>query len=368
MQIFDLTPYQWQQIGISAGILLAAFLLTRPLIDFLLRQVIGRLTRLTKTSLDDVLLKALRLPLYWLVVLIAAEAAVSRLTFLSEAIRQHKDGVFYVGYATLALVAGWRLVNMLADWYQRRPKRQQPSLIDDQLLPFIRRLVLLLLVVLIAISVLGYFKIEVGGLVATLGIGSLAVALAAQAALSDTISGFLIMIDQPYRIGDRIELLDIDTWGDVLDIGLRSTRILTPDHRMVIIPNSVIAKSLVVNRTTPNPEYRVKTGVGVAYGSDVETVRQTLVEAVRGLEGVSGKHPVEALLVKFGDSSLNFELRWWISTYQDMYVIFDRVNTAVYSALAEARIEIPFPQRDVHHKLNAGDAARFAEVFGSRSE
>jgi small-conductance mechanosensitive channel len=360
----DFTPYQWQQIGISVGILLAAFLLARPLINFLLNQVAGRLTRLTRTELDDVLVEALRLPLYWLVVLVAAEAAITRLEFLSSTIRQHKDGTFYVLYATLALVAGWRLVNMLTDWYQRRPKRQQPSLIDDQLLPFVRRLVLLVLVVLIAISVLGYFQIEVGGLVATLGIGSLAVALAAQAALSDTISGFLIMIDQPYRIGDRIEILDIDTWGDVRDIGLRSTRILTPDNRMVIIPNSVIAKSLVVNRTSPNPEYRIKTGVGVAYGSDVEAVRQTLVKAVRGLEGISGQHPVEALLVEFGDSSLNFELRWWIGTYQDIYIVFDRVNTAVYNALAAARIEIPFPQRDVHHKLDSGDAAEFARAFG----
>jgi len=365
MQIFDLTPYQWQQIGISAGILAAAFLFARPLINFLLNQVAARLARLTRTKLDDMLLKALHMPLYWLVVLAAADAAVTRLTFLGSAIRQHEDAVFYVGYATLVLVAGWRLVNMLADWYQQRPNRQQPSLVDDQLLPFVRRLALLLLVVLIAISVLGYFKIEVGGLVATLGIGSLAVALAAQAALSDTISGFLIMVDQPYRIGDRIELLEIDTWGDVVDIGLRSTRILTPDHRMVIIPNSVIAKSLVVNRTSPKPEYRVKTGVGVAYGSDLEAVRQTLVEAVRGLEGVSADHPVEALLVEFGDSSLNFEIRWWISTYQDLYVIFDRANTAMYNALAAAQIEIPFPQRDVHHKLDPLDAEGFVRAFGS---
>ncbi len=367
MELLNLNPEEWQQIGISALILAAALVLTRPVLNFLLNRVISRLTSLTRSRLDDAIIKALDMPLYWLVVLAAADAAVSRLAFLDSTIHQYKEDVFYLGYALLLLVACWGLVNAVADWYQNRSAEPGQRLINTNVMPLVRQVILLLLVVLAGISVLGHFEIEVGGLVATLGIGSLAVALAAQAALSDTISGFLIMIDQPFRIGHRIEILDIDAWGDVMDIGLRSTRILTPDNRMVIIPNSVIAKSLVVNRTDPHPEYRITTAVGVAYGADLEAVRKTLIDAVRGLEGVSPDHPVEALFLEFGDSSLNFEIRWWIETYQDIYIIFDRVNTAVYKALATNGIEIPFPQRDLHHKLDPGTAAQLSKAFGQIS-
>ena len=79
---------------------------------------------------------------------------------------------------------------------------------------------------------------------------------------------------------------DIGTWGDVVDIGLRSTHIRTRDNRMVIVPNSVIAKSLVVNHSYPDSQYRIENHVGVAYGTDIEFARQILVEAVKTVEGV----------------------------------------------------------------------------------
>ena len=79
--------------------------------------------------------------------------------------------------------------------------------------------------------------------------------------MSDAINGFLILMDEPFRIGDRIEIRDLDTWGDVVDIGLRTTRILTLDNRMVILPNSKIGKSQIVNYSFPDPKYRVQTTI-----------------------------------------------------------------------------------------------------------
>ncbi|MEN8241527.1 MAG: mechanosensitive ion channel domain-containing protein, partial [Chloroflexota bacterium] len=207
-----------------------------------------------------------------------------------------------------------------------------------------------LLFTLAIIIILGHFNVEISGLVATLGIGSLAIALAAQAALSDTISGFMIMIDQPFRIGDRIEIAELNTWGDVVDIGLRSTRIRTRDNRMVIIPNSIISKSLVVNHAYPDTEYRIQVHIGVAYGTDLEFARTTIVEAVKEVSGVLPHRPVEALFLEFGDSALIFRVRWWIETYVDTRRMFDKVNTAVYHALTQAEIEVPFPQIDIRQR------------------
>ena len=197
---------------------------------------------------------------------------------------------------------------------------------------------------------LGRFDVDVSAFVTTLGIGSLAIALAAQAALTDTISGFAIMIDRPYRIGDRIEIQELATWGDVVDIGLRSSSIRTRDNRMVIVPNSVISQSLIVNYSYPDTKYRIQVHLGVAYGTDLELARRIMIEAVRGVEGVLPDQKVEALFLEFGPSALIFRVRWWLDSFADTRRMFDKVNTALYTALNEAKIEIPCPQMDVHLK------------------
>jgi small-conductance mechanosensitive channel len=235
------------------------------------------------------------------------------------------------------------------------------SELDEQLLPFFRRVAKVILWVIAIIMVLSHFDVDVSSLVTTLGIASLAIALAAESALADTISGFLIMVDRPFRIGDRIELQDLDTWGDVVDIGLRSSRIRTRDNRMVIVPNSVIGKSLIVNHAYPDSEYRIQIHIGIAYGSDIELARQTIVEAVQKVEGVLEDHPVEALFLEFGDSALIFRVRWWLESYEDTRRMFDRVNTAIYHALEAVNIDIPYPQQVVHHNFGKDYQLRLVE-------
>jgi small-conductance mechanosensitive channel len=350
MNFLGLTGQEWLEIGISFGMVLVALILTRPILSFILDRIFSRFTNWTESNLDDVIVNALRPPLYWLVVIIVAQQAFYRLDFPSEDLFAITEDLFFIFFALLVLVTLWRLISQISEWYTAEIAPSTDTTLDEQIVPFIRRVLLILLVALVIIIVLGHFEVEISGLVATLGIGSLAIALAAQAALSDTISGFMIMVDQPFRIGDRIEITELDTWGDVVDIGLRSTRIRTRDNRMVIIPNSIIAKSLVVNHAYPDVEYRIENHIGVAYGTDLEFARKTIVDAVRKVEGVLQHHPVEALFLEFGDSALIFRVRWWIETYVDTRRMFDKVNTAVYHALEEAGIEIPFPAIDIRQR------------------
>lgn len=346
----SLTPEQWTDVGISVLIFLVIALLGRWLINLIFARVIRRLTGFTKSTLDDVILDAISPPLYWLAVIYAFQFSLSRLGFIFEQLQFDLNGVYFVLFLLIGFAVAWRLIAMLAIWYERRLSTGDKMELARQLMPFLRRVALIILTVIVVIILLDYFNIEVSGLVATLGIGSLAIALAAQAALSDTVSGFVIMVDRPYRIGDRIEIQDLDTWGDVEDIGLRSTRIRTRDNRMVIVPNSVISKSLIVNHSFPDTQYRIENHVGVAYGTDIEKARTVIVEAVKTVEGVLLDHPVEALFLEFGDSSLVFRVRWWLESYIDTRRMFDKVNTAIYKALNESGIEIPFPQRVVTHK------------------
>ncbi len=344
---------QWLNLGISLIIILLVLIFGRRLVRLILDRGIGRLTRRTKTTIDDGLvsiLEATRTPLYLLTVVIAFDIAIQRLNFFPESWSDSLGDIFYILYFLVGLIFAWRFVVNFFDWYGRDIAVKTETDLDEQLFPFFRRIALIILGAVAIITLLGHFDVDISAMVATLGIGSLAIALAAQDALSDTISGFLIMIDRPYRIGDRIQIMDLNTWGDVLDIGLRSSRIRTRDNRMVVVPNSKIGKSLVVNYSYPNDEYRLQVHVGVAYGTDLELARETMIEAVRGVEGVLSERKVEALFLEFGDSALIFRVRWWLDSYVDTRRMFDKVNTAIYNALNEAGVEMPFPQMDVHIK------------------
>jgi small-conductance mechanosensitive channel len=352
-QIFwGLSGQQWVEIGISILILLAVLLLGRWVINLILEKLLFRITKRTKNNLDNQILNAARLPLYFLAVVLALDTALRRLSFLPEDWNIWLEEGLYIFYFLVGFIFIWRLVTHFFRWYEEEMAQRTETNLDKQLFPFFERIVLILLSAVGVITVLSHYEINITAMVTTLGIGSLAVALAAKSTLEDTISGFMIMIDRPYRIGDRIELMDLDTWGDVVDIGLRSTRIRTRDNRMVIVPNSVIGKSLVVNYAYPNDQYRLQIHIGVAYGTEIEKARQVIIDAVQKVEGVLPDRSVEALFLEFGDSSMTFRVRWWLESYVDTRRMFDRVNTALYNALKEENIQLPFPQLDVNLKSN----------------
>ncbi len=310
-----------------------------------INTVMTRFTRRTSSQLDDAILRAFRLPLVLFILLIALRAALARLTFLPNRWNEYVSNGFFVLSLLIIYLLAYRLTRNLIKWYASEIATRTETPLDNQVLPFFRRILLILLTVVAFIVLLGHFEIEVSAFIATLGIGSLAIALAAQTTLSDTISGFVIMVDRPFRIGDRIELLDLDTWGDVVDIGLRSTRILTRDNRMVVVPNAVIGKSLIVNHSYPDTRYRVQTEIGIAYGTDIEKARQVMIESISAQDWVMKDERIEALFLEFGDSALIFRVRCWIQHYVETRRIMDKLNTCLYDALNQAGIEIPFPQR-----------------------
>ena len=210
---------------------------------------------------------------------------------------------------------------------------------------------------------LSYFGVNIVGFATVLGIGGLAISLAAQDTIADAIAGFIILVDQPFRIGDRIEIQGEGTWGDVVDIGLRTTRIRTRDNRLVIVPNSTISDNQVINYTYPDPRYRIQTHVGIAYGTDIEAARQLLIDTVREIEGVLPDKPVDALYVEMGDSAMVFRVRWWIGSYEDTRRMFDRVHTALQHALDEAGIDCPFPTQTLNLKMNSEAAEQISQSF-----
>jgi small-conductance mechanosensitive channel len=177
--------------------------------------------------------------------------------------------------------------------------------------------------------------------VAILGLCGLAFSIAAQATLADVIDGVLILVDKPFRVRHRIQLQDLQTWGDVISMGVRTTRIRTLDNRLVIVPNSRIGRGQIVNYSYPDDRYRLEVNFGVAYGTDIEAVRQLSVMAVRQVDLILPDRPIEALVDALDDSAVRFRVRCWIDSYADFRRARDRVQTQLYKALQAKGIESP---------------------------
>jgi small-conductance mechanosensitive channel len=177
-----------------------------------------------------------------------------------------------------------------------------------------------------------------------LGIG---IGFGLQNIINNFVSGIILMFERPVRVGD-IVILSPELGGTVDRIGPRSTTIVTPDNIAVVVPNAKLMDSQIVNWSQPTKMMRVHIFVGVAYGSDLELVKQCLIEVARKHHLVR-KYPEPMVrFEKFGDSSLNFELIYWVDGPYERWITLSELNFAIDEAFRQNNIIIPFPQRDLH--------------------
>jgi small-conductance mechanosensitive channel len=339
-----LTVEDWINLGVSLLIVLAGYLIG----SWLIRHVLRRLVKRTTTKIDDRLLEASGPEVRWLVVILVLQFATVRLTFVNASLKIVLSDIYFVAGLSIAVRIVWHLIDLLNEEAMLRSTKAGRG---DELAPLVTLLARLGRVVIAVIGIailLSHFGVDVLVLAAALGVGGLALSLAAKDTVADAIAGFIVLVDQPYRIGDRIEIKGLGTWGDVVDIGLRTTRIRTRDNRMVIVPNSTIGTNEVINYSYPDPQYRIQTHVGVAYGTDNDTVEAVIVDAVRQVEGVLRDKPVDALYVEMGDYAMIYRVRWWIESYVDTRRMYHRVHRSLQKALDEAGIESPFPTQSLN--------------------
>jgi len=355
-----LSVADWINVAVSGLFTLVAYLVGTWLVLGLLRALVRR----TPTRLDNVLLREFGGEVRWLIVLLVLNWGTQRLTFVPAEVKSLLGDIYFVIGVVIAFRIIWQGIGLAQRWYRRRAAQEGR---EEELAPAITLLVRMAqaFVVLIGLTiVLANFGINITALATVLGVGGLAFSLAAQDTIGDAIAGFIILADRPFRIGDRIEIQGVDTWGDVVEIGMRTTKIRTRDNRMVIVPNSVIGKNQVINYTYPDPRYRIETYVGVAYGTDIATVRRVITNAVRTVDSVLPDRPVDVLYHEMGSSAMVFRVRWWIESYADTRRVIDKVHTALQGALDEAGIECPYPTSNVHLEMEQQTAAR---LFPARS-
>ncbi len=314
----------------------------------LVRRLLAGVAQRTDSEVDDVLLIQLRVPVAVaiafyglreaLTLTISSASTIALLQSISETVL-----IFVWGRALLRL--GSYTLNRAAHANEGVGKLVQP-----QSLPVFDFVLQIASYVVLGYLGLSAWGIDPTAVLASLGIAGLAIGLAAQQSLGDLFAGVIIIADNPYRIGDYLTL-STGLRGKVVRIGIRSTRMLTPQQVEVVVPNSVMASATIVNESGgPRPRQRIDIDVGVAYGSVLEDVKAILIEAARSVPGVvdeEGSRP-QVRFVRFGASSLDLRLLVWGDVPAARDDVIDAVNMAVYNALNANGIEIPFPQQDLH--------------------
>ena len=202
--------------------------------------------------------------------------------------------------------------------------------------------------VVIALDTLG---VNVMPFIAGAGVMGVAVGFAAKDTLSNVIAGILLIIDRPFEIGDRIEVWSAPagsaSWGDVIDIGLRATRIKTTDNIVVIIPNNEIMTRDIVNYTTINASIRVRINIGIAYDADLAKAKALIIQATNSTDWILAEPAPKVVVRNFGESSVDLQARVWIKEARKRMDTIDHITDMVKVLFDENGIEIPFPKRDI---------------------
>ncbi len=323
-----------------------------------------RLTTRSRTDLDNELLQAVKGPVgvaIWILGLKWAVAGLNPTAWgifsgspeqLIETWDTVTDGIFFILLALVVTSLVIRSFNVLAGWYAARFAARTESQIDDELVPLIRRVFQVLAWAVAIIIVFDHFGVSVDALVVSLGAGSLAFALAAQETLSNMIGGFVLFVDRPFRIGDRI-LLENGTKGDVVEIGLRSTKILTFENTVMVVPNAQIVKEKVTNLSYPDPKIRVVVEFGVAYDSDLKQVSEIALRTAREHPIVLDEPEPAVELLDFGDSALQMRLVTRVADYGDQWQTTLDLRARLLESFRAAGVEIPFPQHDLWFRNQA---------------
>ncbi|MBU8934817.1 MAG: mechanosensitive ion channel family protein [candidate division Zixibacteria bacterium] len=343
-------PSQWQLlvgIAIIITVTVVAVLMARMLLFVVAQHLASR----TKTDFDDKLLGAARRPAYLMVYLLGFGYLVQflqdrELPYLSEAVFTIVDGVIFTFGVLIIAHMAVRVLSTMISWFGTNVASRTETKIDDEFMPLIDRAVKVILYVLGVLVILDHFDVNITGLITVLGVGSLAIALAAQDTIANMIGGFVIMIDRPFRTGDRL-LLDDGRVCDVYQIGVRSTKFQTRENTLIIVPNAELTKSTVHNLSYPQTETRIRVDVGVGYGEDLDQVRTVMLDEASKHTNII-EHPAPQFrFLNFGDSALDVSLRCRVADVTTQYRTESELRQQVLRRFRVEGIEIPFPQRVV---------------------
>ena len=342
-------------------IVLAATGIIYIVAGWILRRLEKRLAARTETDLDDEFLRSLR--------------KVIRLTVVAWAISQllgewvpllgteSPEGVWVANdvqpqdwvwgiWTILVFFPISRFVGHVMATFEQRVMSRTDTALDETALPMVNRFIRFLVIAVGVLLALPQLGITIAPLLGGAGVLGLAVSFAAKDTLSNLIAGVLLIMDRPFKVGDRIELWnaprETGTWGDVIEIGLRATKIRNPDNLVVVVPNNEIMRRDIINYTMSGDDIRLRIPFSCAYESDIERAKALLKEVAPTVKGVK-MDPAPIVIVRgFGPSEVNLQLRVWIMEARSRRRIADEITEKAMVAFAGAGVEIPYPKRELY--------------------
>ncbi|NQS90225.1 mechanosensitive ion channel, partial [Patescibacteria group bacterium] len=202
--------------------------------------------------------------------------------------------------------------------------------------------------ILVIIFILTIWGVNVTSLVASLGIAGFILGFALRDTFANIFGGIALIADKSFKIGDFIKL-DTGEVGEIIDIGLRSTRVKSFDeHNEIIVPNNSLVMSKITNYGRPLVSLRMLIKIGVAYGSDIKKVKKVLLNCIHQVKGILKNPEPNAYFMEMADFSLNFHLIFWIENYRDRIKITDGIISLAYEQLQKEGIKIPFPTQTIY--------------------
>jgi len=336
----------WQYLASLLYVILAFY--AAKLIDRFFQGALKSVTARTTTKFDDLLVELARGPIKVVVFVVLLHIGLHLFQWPDYANTFLSTGLKIVVACSLTYVAV-RIVDLAMGEWQRRVEATQDALLDKQLFPVIRKSLKTFVVIVAILVTTQNLGINVTGLLASLSIGGLAVGLAAQDTLSNLFGAVAVFVDKPFRVGDRVQLDNLD--GTVEAIGLRSTRVRNLDGHLVTIPNRTVANAAITN-ISKRPNIKTVMNIGITYDTPPEKVQR----ALRILEDVYRGHPMTADVLlsfdKFADCSLNLlVVHWWKSTdYKDYLAGLQAMNLAIKERFDAEKIEFAFPTHTIYVK------------------
>jgi len=338
----------WAMLGAYPFLLSLVIALVGLLLAVLARAFLRywglKITSRTSSEVDDKLVRLLAGVAGVLVAYLSLIAAVQALPLGETAITVGTRILvtFLVLHLTRAALKGSEIGLIFLSQVQDRY-----SIIEERTIPLFDLMATVMIVGIAAYALFVAWRIDPTAWLASAGVVGIAVGFAARDTLANLFAGFFIIADAPYKVGDYV-VLDSGDRGEVTRVGIRSTRLQTRDDVEIIVPNSEMANTKVVNESGGRwVKYRIRLKMGVAYSSDVDQVVDLLEELAREHDSVC-RHPQPRVRMRgYGDSSLDFELLCWVNHPSERGLVTHELYMAAFKAFGREGIEIPFPQRDL---------------------
>jgi len=333
---------------ISAAII-AVSIMAAKAVYWIFSIGLKQITSRTKTVFDDIMVIRMQRPVLMLTVLLGIRYALERLHFTESLDLWVQRGFVFI----ITLNVTWFVISIieaLIEAYLIPYSKKEGNRLDDQMMLLIERMMRAVIWSIGIIAGLNNAGFDVGALIAGLGIGGLALALAAQDTVKNIFGGIVIFIDRPFRIGDRIKIDNID--GFVEDIGIRSTRLRTLNGRLVTIPNLQFSDRPIENITI-EPTRRVNVTIGLTYNTPPEKVEM----AVRLLKNISesNNHLMESektmiFFERFNAYSLDVNFYYFIRKDSDLFDTQTKINIQILKIFNDNGLEFAFPTQTVYKK------------------